>query len=54
MAMIPRILAIEVAVSFFRISHHLVGPFEERFVFDFFQHLMHWLSEYSSDHLTII
>ena len=54
MAMIPMILAIKVAVSFFRISHHLVGPFEERFVFNFFQYLMHWLSEYSSDHLTII
>ena len=54
MAMIPMILAIEVAVSFFRISHHRVGPFEERFVFDFFQYFMHWLSEYSSDHLTVI
>ena len=54
MAMISMILAIKVAVSFFKISHHLVGPFEERFMFDFFQHLMHRLSEYSSDHLTII
>ena len=54
MAMIPMILVIEVAVSFFRISHHLVGPFKERFVFEFFQYLMHWLSEYNSDHLTII
>ena len=41
MAMIPMILAIKVTVSFFRISHHLVGPFEEGFVFDFFQYLMH-------------
>ena len=54
MAMIPMILAIEVMVSFLRISHHLVGLFEEEFVFDFFQYLMHWLSEYSSDHLTVI
>ena len=54
MAMIPMILAIEVMVSFLRISHHLVGLFEEEFVFDFFQYLMHWLSEYSSYHLIII
>ena len=36
MAMIPMILAIEVMVSLFGISHHLVGPFEEGFVLDFF------------------
>ena len=53
-AMIPMILAIEVTVSLFGISHHLVGPFEEGFVFDFFQYLMHWLSEYSSDHLVVV
>ena len=54
MAMIPMILAIKVTVSFFRVSHHLVGPFEEGFIFDFSQYLMHWLSEYSSDHLMVI
>ena len=54
MAMILMILAIKVTVSFFRISHHLVGPFEEGFIFDFFQYLMHWLSEYSFDHLMVI
>ena len=54
MTMILIILAIEVSVSLFRISHHLVGPFEEGFVLDFFQYLMHWLSEYSSYHLIII
>ena len=36
MAMIPMILKIEVTVSLFGISHHLVGPFEEGFVLDFF------------------
>ena len=54
MAMIPMILVIKVTVSFFRVSHHLVGPFEEGFIFDFFQYLIHWLSEYSSDHLMVI
>ena len=54
MVMIPMILAIKVTVSFFRISHHLVGPFEEGFVFYFFQYLMHWLLEYSFDHLMVI
>ena len=38
----------------FRISHHLVGSFEEGFVLNFFQYLMHWLSEYSPDHLIVI
>ena len=36
MTMILMILTIEVTVSLFGISHHLVGPFEEGFVFDFF------------------
>ena len=52
--MISMVLTIEVLVSLFRISHHLVGPFEEGFVLDFFQYLMHWLSKYSSDHLNVI
>ena len=54
MAMIPMILVIKVTVSFFRVSHHLVGPFEEGFIFYFFQYLMHWLSEYNSVHLMVI
>ena len=54
MAMILMILSIEVTVLLFGISHHLVGPFEEEFIFDFFQYLMHWLSEYSSDHLVVV
>ena len=54
MAMIPMVLIVEVSVSFFGISHHLIGPFKEGFVFYFFQYLMHWLSEYSSDHLIVI
>ena len=52
--MIPMILTIKVSVLLFRISHHLVRPFEEGFVLDFFQYLMHWLSEYSSDNLIVI
>ena len=54
MTMILMILAIEVSVSLFRIFHHLVRPFEEGFVLDFFQYLIHWLSEYSLDHLVVI
>ena len=54
MAMIPMILAVEVSVSLFRISHHLIGPFEEGLVLDFFQYLMHWFSEYNLDHLIVI
>ena len=47
------ILTIEILVSLFRISHHLIGPFEEGLVFNLFQDLMHGLSEYSSDYLII-
>ena len=54
MAMIPMILAIEVTDSLFRISHQLVGPFEEGFVLDFFQNLMHWPLEDSSDNLIVV
>ena len=54
MAMILMILTIEVSVSIFRISHHLIRPFEEGLVLDFFQYLMHWLSEYSPNHLIVI
>ena len=36
MPMILMILAIEVTVSLFGISHHLIGPFEEGFIFYFF------------------
>ena len=52
--MIPMILIVEVSVSLFRISYHLIGPFEEGLVFDFFQYLMHWFLEYSPDHLIVI
>ena len=58
MAMIPMVLTVEVSVSvsvsLFRISHHLIGPFEEGFVLDFFQYLMHWFSEYNPYHLIVI
>ena len=52
--MVSMVLTIEVSVSLFRISHYLVGPFEEGFILNFFQYLMHWLSEYSPDHLIVI
>ena len=54
MAIISMILAIKVTISFFRISHHLDESFEEGFVFDFFQYLMHRFSEYSFDYLMVI
>ena len=36
MPMILMVLAIEVMVSLFEISHHLIGSFEEGFILDFF------------------
>ena len=54
MAMILMVLTVKVSVSLFRVSHHLIGPFEKGLVLDFFQYLMHWFSEYSSDYLVAI
>ena len=51
--MVSMILTIEISVSLFRVSHHLVGPFEEGLIFNLFQDLVHRLSEYSSDHLAV-
>ena len=48
------VLTIEISVSLFRISHHLIGPFEEGFVLNLFQDLMHEFSEYSSNHQIVI
>ena len=53
MTMVSMILTIETSVSLFRVSHHLVGPFEEGLIFNLFQDLVHRLSEYSSDHLAV-
>ena len=54
MPMILMILAIEVTVSLFRISHHLIRSFEEWFILDFFQYLMHRLSEDYIDDLSVV
>ena len=51
MPMILMILAIEVLVTFFKISYHLIRSFEERFIFSLLQNLMHWLSEHDVDRL---
>ena len=54
MTLVLMVLTIEVSISLFGISHHLIGPFEEGLILDFFQYLMHWFSEYSPDHLIAI
>ena len=54
MPMILMVLAIEVTVSLFGISHHLIGSFEEGFILDFFQYLMHKLLEDSTDSLNVV
>ena len=53
MTMVSMILTIEISVSLFRVSHHLIGPFEEGLIFNLFQDLVHGLSEYSSDYLAV-
>ena len=54
MPMILMILVIEVTVSLFEIFHHLIGSFEEWFIVDFFQYLMHQLSEDCTDDLSVV
>ena len=54
MPMILMVLAIEVMISLFGISHHLIGSFEEGFILDFFQYLMHRLSEDCIDNLSVV
>ena len=48
------VLTIEISVSLFRVSYQLIGSFEEGFVLNIFQDLMHGFSEYSSDQLIVI
>ena len=38
----------------FGISHHLIWSFEEWFILDFFQYLMHRLSENYADDLSVV
>ena len=52
--MVSMVLTIEISVFLFRVSHHLIGPYEEGLIFNLFQDLMHGLSEYSSDYLIVI
>ena len=54
MPMILMVLVIEVTVSLFGISDHLIGSFEEGFIFYFFQYLMHRLSEDCTDNLSVV
>ena len=53
MPMILIVLAIKVMVSFFGISHHFIGSFEEWFILDCFQYLMYRLSKDCTDNLSI-
>ena len=52
--MILMILVVEVTVSLFGISHHLIRSFEEWFIFYFFQYLIHQLSEDCTDDLNVV
>ena len=53
MTVVSVILTIEVSVSLFRVSYHLIGPLKEGLIFNLFQDLVHRLSEYSSDYLAV-
>ena len=53
MSVVLVVLAIKVLVSLYGLSCHLIRPSKMWFALDFFQHLMHWFSEYSPDVLRI-
>ena len=47
------VLAIKVLVSSQGIPSHLVWPFEERFVLNLLQNLVHWFLEHYIDRLSV-
>ena len=47
------VLVIKVLVAYQGVSSHLVWPFEERFVLNLLQNLVHWFSEHCIDCLSI-
>ena len=53
MSVVLVVLAIKVLVSLRGLSRHLIRPSKVWLDLDFFQHLMHWFSEYSPDVLHI-
>ena len=53
MSVVLVVLAIKVLVSLCGLSRHLIRPSKVWFALDFFQHLMHWFSEYSPNILCV-
>ena len=53
MSVVLVILAIKVLISLCGLSRHLIQPSKVWLVLDFFQHLMHWFSEYSPNVLRV-
>ena len=53
MSVVLVVLAIKVLVSLCGLSRHLIRTSKVWFAFDFFQHLMHWFSEYNPNVLRI-
>ena len=53
MSVVLVILAIKVLISLRGLSRHLIQPSKVWLVLDFFQHLIHWFSEYNPDILRI-
>ena len=52
-SMILMIMAIKALVTIHRISCHFIRPLKERFVFNFLQDLLYWLSKYSINYLSV-
>ena len=52
-SMILMILAVKVLIAPHRISCHLFQPFKEQLVFNLFQNLLYWFSEYGINRLGV-
>ena len=47
------VLAIKALIAPYRVSCHLIFPFEERLILDLFLNLVHRISEHCINHLSI-
>ena len=52
-SMVLVILAIKALITPYRISYHLIRPFEKRLVFNLLQNLLYWFSKHSINHLGV-
>ena len=47
------VMAIKALIAPYGVSCHLIWPFEERLILNFFQYLVHWFSEHIINRLSV-